>query len=398
MRLETVIDRGAGLVQRGGDADAHLAGADDEHVAAGERAEPVGDHLDGGVADRRRAAADAVSVRARLPTLRAWRNSRSSVERTPPSSLATCHAVRTWPRISLSPSTAESSPAATSKRCWRGGLVVLAVEVRVQLVGAQRAELAEEVADVGVGAVEALGDGVDLGAVARAEHGDLAEVVAGGEADDGLGDVARGDRQPLEDRQRARAVVDPDDDDRHGGSSLGAGPPSGTGRYGLQRRAVGGRAALLVVAEDLQLDGEVDLADVDRRAAPSSTTGAKLRMLVTPAATSRSAASWAAAAGVATTPIDTCVGCARSAARSSMRADADAADHRADLGGVDVDDAGDREAALAEPAVAGERLAEVAGADDDDGPVVGQAELAADLVDRGTRPRSRRRGCRSVPR
>ena len=36
--------------------------------------------------------------------------------------------------------------------------------------------------------------------------------------------------------------------------------------------------------------------------------------------------------------------------------------------------------ALAEPAVAGERLAEVAGADDDDGPVVGEAELAADLV------------------
>ena len=37
-------------------------------------------------------------------------------------------------------------------------------------------------------------------------------------------------------------------------------------------------------------------------------------------------------------------------------------------------------AALAEPAVAGEGLAEVAGADDDDRPVVGEAELAADLV------------------
>ena len=60
----------------------------------------------------------AVSVRARLPTRTAWRKSRSSVERTPPSSWATCHAVRTWPRISLSPSTAESRPAATSKRCW----------------------------------------------------------------------------------------------------------------------------------------------------------------------------------------------------------------------------------------------------------------------------------------
>ena len=83
---------------------------------------------------------------------------------------------------------------------------------------------------------------------------------------------------------------------------------------------------------------------------------------------------------MATTPIETCS--ARTiAASSSSAADAHAADHRADLGGVDVDDAGDREAALAEPAVAGERLAEVAGADDHDRPVVGQAELPADLVD-----------------
>ena len=43
--------------------------------------------------------------------------------------------------------------------------------------------------------------------------------------------------------------------------------------------------------------------------------------------------------------------------------------------------AGHGEAPLAEPAVVGERLAEVAGADDDDGPVVGEAELAADLVE-----------------
>ena len=51
------------------------------------------------------------------------------------------------------------------------------------------------------------------------------------------------------------------------------------------------------------------------------------------------------------------------------------------LARVDVDDAGDREATLAEAAVAGERLAEVAGADDHDRPVVVEAELAADLVD-----------------
>ena len=65
--------------------------------------------------------------------------------------------------------------------------------------------------------------------------------------------------------------------------------------------------SLLVVAEDLQLDGEVDLADLDARW-HASTTGAKFKMLVTPALTSRSAASWAAAGGVAITPIDTVPG------------------------------------------------------------------------------------------
>ena len=101
---------------------------------------------------------------------------------------------------------------------------------------------------------------------------------------------------------------------------------------------------------------------------------------MTPALTRRSAASWAAPPGVAMTPIETPL--ARTIGGEVVElAHAHAADHRADLGGVDVDDAGDREATLAEAAVAGEGLAEVAGADDDDGPVVGEAELTADLVD-----------------
>jgi len=99
-------------------------------------------------------------------------------------------------------------------------------------------------------------------------------------------------------------------------------------------------------------------------AGTESTTGAKLRMLVTPTLTNRSAASWAAPGGVATTPIDT-----------------HAAHDGVELGRIDVDDPGDREAALVEPAVAGERLAEVAGAHDHDRPLVLEAELAADLVD-----------------
>ena len=99
-----------------------------------------------------------------------------------------------------------------------------------------------------------------------------------------------------------------------------------------------------------------------------------------PAATSRSAASWAAAAGVATTPIETC--CGRTICGQIVeRRDRTPPMTDADLGSVDIDDAGDGEASIAEPAVAREGLTEVAGADDHDGPVVGEAELAADLVD-----------------
>ena len=57
-----------------------------------------------------------VSERARLPASRAWRNSTERVGPAPPSACARSHASRTWPRISLSPSTAESSPLATSNR------------------------------------------------------------------------------------------------------------------------------------------------------------------------------------------------------------------------------------------------------------------------------------------
>ena len=124
-----------------------------------------------------------VSVRARLPARRAWRNSRSSVDRTAPCSagdlprgadLAEDLALAEHGRV---------EPGGDLEQMRRGRLVVLAVEVRVELVGGERAELAEEVADVGVGAVEALGDGVDLDPVARAEHGHLADVVPPGEPD-----------------------------------------------------------------------------------------------------------------------------------------------------------------------------------------------------------------------
>ncbi len=58
-----------------------------------------------------------VSVRARLPTSSAWRNSRLSDEPAVPSSWARSQACRTWPSTSASPTTADSSPAVTANRC-----------------------------------------------------------------------------------------------------------------------------------------------------------------------------------------------------------------------------------------------------------------------------------------
>src|SRR6266545_3716464 len=66
-----------------------------------------------------------------------------------------------------------------------------------------------------------------------------------------------------------------------------------------------GGAALLVEGEDLQLGGEVDLAQGDALR-HLQMGGAKFRIEATPAATRRSQTSWAAQAGVATTPMATC--------------------------------------------------------------------------------------------
>jgi len=57
-------------------------------------------------------------------------------------------------------------------------IVVLAVQVRVQVVGRQPARFAEEVTNVCICGMEALGDRVHLDAVTRAQHGNLANVIA----------------------------------------------------------------------------------------------------------------------------------------------------------------------------------------------------------------------------
>ena len=83
---------------------------------------------------------------------------------------------------------------------------MLAVQVRVQLVGLEAAELAEEVADVGVGAVEALGHRVDLAAVAGREDDDLADVLPGAEGVDDLGERVGREGDALEHLEKLGAI------------------------------------------------------------------------------------------------------------------------------------------------------------------------------------------------
>ena len=87
-----------------------------------------------------------------------------------PPQRASSQASRTWPRISCSPSTAESSPAATLNRCVDGVGVVGEGQVRGDLVGVQLGAVGQRVAGDPVGVVEAPGVEVDLDPVAGRQH------------------------------------------------------------------------------------------------------------------------------------------------------------------------------------------------------------------------------------
>ena len=106
-------------------------------------------------------------------------------------------------------------PGGDPEEVGDGRRVVVDVEVVAEVLGGQERDLGEEVADVLVGAVEPLGDGVDLGAVAGGEHDRLGHVRAGDEVVQGLRERGVADGHALEEVERRAAVVQPDDDDGH---------------------------------------------------------------------------------------------------------------------------------------------------------------------------------------
>ena len=167
-------------------------------------------------------------------------------------------------------------------------------------------------------------------------------------------------------------------------------------RHRAHRQRLGrqsGRLAVVVEGQDLQLGGQVDLADVDVRRARSAPSGRSSGSRSRRPPTSRSQTSCAAPAGTATTAI----------AMFSSRdhpvqlvdvLDGQAAQLAADDRGVGVQDGRDPEAAGGEAGVAGQRPAEVAEADQGDRPVLVQAQGLVDLLGQQRRRRSRRRAPR----
>ncbi len=190
-----------GAVQCDGNTLAHRTGADDEDPLAVQFADHVGDHLDCGMADRCGATGDTRLAAGALPG--GERRAEQLIQRRPGRTLS----LRRLPRCSY---LAEDLTLAEHGRVETGGNleqmrdrrgVVLAVEMRRQFVDGQVTELAQEVADVTVGAVEEFGHDVDLGPVARRQHHGLTHVVALSQTGHGLAELFGRDRDALEQRQ-----------------------------------------------------------------------------------------------------------------------------------------------------------------------------------------------------
>ena len=200
-----------GAVECDRDTLTHRSRADDEYPLAFQVADDIGDHLDGRVADRRRAPGDAGLGAGTLAGLD--RAAEQQVQRRPRGTLE----LGGLPgRAYLTEDLALTEhrgvePGGDLEEVGDRRGIVLAVEMRDQLVGRQVAELAQEVAYVAVRPVEQFGDDIDLGAVAGRQHDGFADVVAHRQAGNGLAESVGDHRDAFEQRQRAAAMVDPDD-------------------------------------------------------------------------------------------------------------------------------------------------------------------------------------------
>jgi hypothetical protein len=246
----------------------------------------------------------------------------------------------------------------------RDGLVlVVDGDVRGQLLHRGAGLAGQHAADLGDAAVEAVDLGEDLDPVAGRQHDRLADVVAADQLVQRLDRVVGAHRELLE--------------QRHGGGLVAHAHRQEAHAAHLHRRP----ALLAEEREHLQLHGQVDLADVDPAGAVSA-TGAKFKMLLTPAAVSRSQTDWATSAGVAMTPIVAPVA-ATTSASSVHRAHRLAADPLADARRGGVEEPDEAEPAAAEAGVVGQGGAQVADPHQHAGAGPLDAEDAGDAVAQG---------------
>src|SRR5205085_7642562 len=150
-------------------------------------------------------------------------------------------------------------------------------------------------------AVELRDVGVDLEAVARREHQCLVDVVGTDELGEELHHAVVVLRRTFQQRDRRGTMRKPNSQDAHTAATA-ARTSSGTAAPGTESAPVAFRCSWKArICSSM----ERSTLRTSTSSGTASTVGAKFRMLVMPAATSRSATVWAADAGVAMTPIDT---------------------------------------------------------------------------------------------
>src|SRR5664280_1004053 len=187
-----------------------------------------------------------------------------------------------------------------------GPVLVVYVEVLGQGLQRQSADRRQQVGDLADTTVELVHVGEDLDPVAGGEHDRLSHRVAVPQRVQRLRDVGRRDRHPLEHPDRGAVVAQTDDEDTHACTACrGLGDATGDPVDPVDG-TTGGLPTPLRCSWKAKICNSTDRSTL-RTSTPGGTarvTGAKFRMLVTPAATSRSQTSCAAAAGVVMTPID----------------------------------------------------------------------------------------------
>ena len=242
----------------------------------------------------------AVSVRARLPTSTAWRNSRFSAAREPPSACASSHA---------DAHLAEDLVLAEHRRVEPGGDLEQVGAPPPRRAGCRGADAARRAPDRRArrrsrgcrrrrrgSARRRRTPRCGCTWTARRPRAMLVRLCSVVQRlRHGVADRRRRARAgraapvrwltPMTTMDTARSV-----------QALRRSRSGATRRPGTTLQRGRARAALLVVAQDLELDREVDLAHPTPRGT-ESTVGAKFRIDVMPACTRRSAASWAACAG-----------------------------------------------------------------------------------------------------